>query len=88
MIIPLQVACVVLVSLGIGVELWFGAELGFLLISIGGASFGVATKIHALEIQNERSRENERKTSVGIHRECIPRISPRSSNRLRRKNRQ
>ena len=88
MIIPLQVACVVLVSLGIGVELWFGAELGFLLISIGGVSFGAATKIHALEIQNERSRENERKTSIGIHREFVPGFSPRSSDRVRRKYRQ
>ena len=56
MVISLQAACIVLVSFGIIIELVMGADLGFLLISIGGLSFGVATKIHALEERNKRSK--------------------------------
>ena len=56
MTVSLQVACIVLVSFGIAVELWFGADLGFLLITIGGLSFGVATKIHALEESNRKNK--------------------------------
>ena len=56
MVTMLQIACVVLVSFGVTVELWFGADLGFLLITIGGLSFGVATKIHALEESNRKNK--------------------------------
>ena len=56
MVIPLQVACIVLVSFGVGIELWMEADLGYLLITIGGLSFGVATKIHALEIKAKGSK--------------------------------
>ena len=59
MVIPLQVACIVLVSLGVLVELLMGADLGYLLITIGGLSFGVATKIHALEERTKRRKKNE-----------------------------
>ena len=59
MVIPLQVACIVLVSLGVLVELLMGADLGYLLITIGGLSFGVATKIHALEERANRRKKNE-----------------------------
>ena len=49
MIAPLQGTCIVLVSMGIAVELVMGADLGYLLITIGSLSFAVATKIHRLE---------------------------------------
>jgi len=56
MVVSLQVACIVLVSFGIAVEFWMGADLGYLLITIGGLSFGVATKIHALEERNGKRK--------------------------------
>jgi hypothetical protein len=57
--VPLQVACVVIVGLGIGIELWYGAHLGFVLISIGSFSFAVATKIHSLEESRGKEKDNE-----------------------------
>jgi hypothetical protein len=59
MVSYLQVACIVSVGMGIGVELWFGANLGFVLITIGSGCFGVATKIHSLEESRERRHNNE-----------------------------
>ena len=56
MVMPLQIGCIVAVGMGVGIELWFGAELGFLLITIGSLSFAVATKIHALEEKSKRGR--------------------------------
>lgn len=55
-VISLQASCIVLVSIGVVIELAMGAQLGFLLITIGGLSFGVATKIHALEEKNKRRK--------------------------------
>ena len=59
MVVPLQVACIVAVSFGVIIELMLGADLGYLLITIGGLSFGVATKIHALEEKTKRRKKNE-----------------------------
>jgi hypothetical protein len=57
--VPLQVACVVSVGMGIGIELWYGAHLGFVLISIGSFSFAIATKIHSLEESRRREKNSE-----------------------------
>ncbi len=59
MVIPLQIGCIVAVGMGVGVELWFGADLGYLLITIGALSFAVATKIHSLEEKTKGEKENE-----------------------------
>ena len=56
MIAPLQGSCIVLVSLGVVIELAMGADLGFLLITIGALSFAVATKLHRLE-ESEKGRK-------------------------------
>jgi len=56
MVVPLQIGCIVAVGMGVGVELVLGADLGFLLITIGSLSFAVATKIHALEEKSKRGR--------------------------------
>ncbi len=56
MIAPLQGTCIVLVSMGVAVELVMGADLGYLLITIGALSFAVATKIHRLEGREKGDR--------------------------------
>ncbi len=50
----LQWVCIVLCSIGVTIELFMGADLGYLLITIGAVSFGVATKIHALEQRHRK----------------------------------
>lgn len=60
MVAPLQGTCIVLVSMGVVVELVMGAELGYLLITIGALSFAVATKIHRLE-ESDRKGKNSAK---------------------------
>jgi len=57
---PLQGSCIVLVSLGVMVELVMGADLGFLLITIGALSFAVATKIHRLEERARKEKHREK----------------------------
>lgn len=42
----LQTICVVIVSCGILVEIYYGADLGFTLITGGGLAFGISTKIN------------------------------------------
>lgn len=59
LVAPLQGTCIVLVTLGVGVELVMGADLGFLLVTIGALSFAVATKIHRLEEKTKGDRDNE-----------------------------
>lgn len=41
----LQTLCVVIVSAGIAIEIAYTADIGFLLITIGGLAFAVSTKI-------------------------------------------
>ena len=59
-IAPLQVSCIVLVSLGVVVELVMGADLGYLLVTIGALSFAVATKIHSLEERHKKEKHREK----------------------------
>ncbi len=47
MISGLQISCIVLCSMGVGVELVFKADLGFLLVTIGSLAFAVSTKIES-----------------------------------------
>ncbi|GAH01735.1 unnamed protein product [marine sediment metagenome] len=54
MVTWLQRTCIVLCGWGIVVEFAFGADLGFLLITVGSLAFALATKIHALEEKNKR----------------------------------
>ena len=41
----LQTLCIVLVSIGIAYEIYAGAPLGYVLISLGSLAFAVSTKI-------------------------------------------
>ena len=41
----LQTICVTIVAMGIVIEVHYGADLGFLLITAGGLAFGISTKI-------------------------------------------
>jgi hypothetical protein len=45
-VIILQYICIVAVSLGILIELTFGATIGFLLITGGTFAFAIAAKLH------------------------------------------
>lgn len=42
----LQTLCVIVVSIGIGIEIVYEADLGFLCITIGGLAFAISTKIN------------------------------------------
>lgn len=42
----LQTICVVMVAVGIGIEIYYKADLGFLLITAGGLAFAISTKIN------------------------------------------
>ena len=41
----LQTICVVIVAVGIGIEIAYGANVGFICITAGSLAFGVSTKI-------------------------------------------
>jgi len=49
----LQTICVVIVSIGIAIEIYYRADLGFTCISIGSLAFAISTKI------NNRIKKNE-----------------------------
>jgi len=51
----LQTACVVMVTCGIMVEIYYGANIGFVLITAGGLAFGISTKI------SDRNRKKDLK---------------------------
>lgn len=42
----LQLVCVMAVSMGIVIEAFYGADIGFILITTGSLAFGISTKIH------------------------------------------
>ena len=56
MVSMLQRVCIVAVGMGIAVEFVLGADLGYILISVGSLCFAVATKIHALEEKAHREK--------------------------------
>ncbi len=72
MIASLQGVCIVLVSLGVAVELVMGADLGYLLITIGALSFAVATKIHSLEERARERKHNGNKIGVSTDANDVP----------------
>ena len=41
----LQTLCIILVSIGIAYEIYSGAPLGYVLISVGSLAFAISTKI-------------------------------------------
>ncbi len=41
----LQTFCVVIVAVGIVIEIYYGADIGFVCITAGGLAFGISTKI-------------------------------------------
>ncbi len=43
----LQTICVIIVSVGIVIEIYYGADIGFVCITAGGLAFGISTKIQS-----------------------------------------
>lgn len=49
----LQTMCVVIVTVGIVIEIYYGADLGFICITAGSLAFAVSTKIEKRLKRNE-----------------------------------
>lgn len=45
LIIILQIVCILTTLAGIGIEYFYGAHIGFLLISVGSLTFAISTKL-------------------------------------------
>lgn len=45
-IVMLQKICIVSVCLGIAIEIHYGADLGYILITAGTIAFGLSEKLH------------------------------------------
>ena len=53
LIIILQVACIIAVTAGIVIEWLYGANLGFLLITIGAFFFAITTKLIKRQMKHD-----------------------------------
>lgn len=45
-VVILQTTCIVIVSMGIVTEITLGAEIGFILITVGTFAFAISAKLH------------------------------------------
>jgi len=56
LVITLQLICLVLTGVGIGIEIRFHADVGYLLITAGGVIFAVSEKIAKYSLRKENKK--------------------------------
>jgi len=56
LVITLQLICIALTGMGIGIEIRFHADVGYLLITAGGVIFAVSEKIAKYSLRKENKK--------------------------------
>lgn len=53
--LALQTICVIIVSIGIVIEAYYKADIGYILLNVGALSFAISTKINNRKVKGENS---------------------------------